>query len=274
VGPTLNGVGGPANAGSTMPKILVTNDDGIQSHALEALEIALGSIGHVTVVAPDREMSATSQCITINQTLRYQQLAANRFAVHGTPSDCVILASGRILKEKPSLVVSGVNRGANLGDDIAYSGTVAAAFEAALQGIPGIAISTYAGGNPDYMPAAKVAARLAAKVLQDGLPPDVILNVNYPEVWNGDFRLTRQGRRVGKTVLVENLDRRARQYSWLHEEPHSNHGYGGAVEPLTDFEAIAEGYVSICPLQLDRTAHLYFDHFTRWSELLDLEILK
>jgi len=223
-----------------MPEILVTNDDGIQSHALEALEIALGSIGHVTVVAPDREMSATSQCITINQPLRYQQLAPNRFAVHGTPSDCVILGSVRILKEKPSLVVSGVNRGANLGDDIAYSGTVAAAFEAALQGIPGIAISTYAGGNPDYMPAAKVAARLAAKVLQDGLPPDVILNVNYPEDWNGDFRLTRQGRRGGKTVLVENLDPRSRQYSWLHEEPRRNHGYGGAVEPLTDFEAIAK----------------------------------
>src|SRR6266705_153690 len=101
-----------------MPEILVTNDDGIQSHALEALEIALGSIGHVTVVAPDREMSATSQCITINQPLRYQQLAPNRFAVHGTPSDCVILGSVRILKEKPSLVVSGVNRRGNLGRSV------------------------------------------------------------------------------------------------------------------------------------------------------------
>jgi 5'-nucleotidase len=257
-----------------MPEILITNDDGIQSRALEALEIALSGIGHVTVVAPDREMSATSQCITLNQPLRYDQLAPNRFAVQGTPSDCVILASGRILREKPSLVVSGINRGANVGDDIAYSGTVAAAFEAALQGIPGIAISTYARGNPDYTPAAKVAARLAAKVLQDGLPPDVILNVNYPEYWNGNFRLTRQGRRSGKTALVENLNPRGRDYSWLDAELHANHGNAGPVETMTDYEAIAEGYVSICPLQLDRTAHLYFDHFTRWAELLDLEIPK
>src|SRR5437899_12335498 len=99
-------------------------------------------------------MSATSQCITINQPLRYQQLAPNRFAVHGTPTDCVILGSVRILKEKPSLVVSGVNRGANLADDIAYSGTVTAAFEAALEGIPGVAIDPYAGGHPTYIPAA------------------------------------------------------------------------------------------------------------------------
>src|SRR6266850_7909530 len=125
------------------PLILVTNDDGIQAPALEALEIALSDLGHVTVVAPDREMSATSQCITLNQPLRYQQLARNRYSVQGTPSDCVILASLRILKERPSLVISGVNRGPNIGDDIAYSGTVAAAFEAALQGSLGIAVSTY-----------------------------------------------------------------------------------------------------------------------------------
>ena len=123
------------------PEILVTNDDGIRSPALEALEITLADLGHVTVVAPDREMSATSQCITLNQPLRYHQVAPNRYAVQGTPSDCVILASLRILKERPALVISGINRGANIGDDIAYSGTVAAAFEAALQGIAGIAIS-------------------------------------------------------------------------------------------------------------------------------------
>src|SRR3989442_11527288 len=156
------------------PLILVTNDDGIQSPAFEAVEDALADLGHVSVVAPDREMSATSQCITLNQPLRFQQLAPNRFAVQGTPSDCVILASLRILRVKPALVISGVNRGANVGDDISYSGTVAAAFEAALQGIPAIAISTYARQNPDFTPAARVAARLAAKVLEDGLPPNGI----------------------------------------------------------------------------------------------------
>ena len=124
------------------PDILLTNDDGIQSPALDAMENALAPLGRVTIVAPDREMSASSQSLTLNQPLRYHKVAPNRYAVQGTPADCVILASLRILEYKPSLVVSGVNRGANVGDDIAYSGTVAGALEAALQGIPGIAIST------------------------------------------------------------------------------------------------------------------------------------
>jgi 5'-nucleotidase len=253
-------------------QILVTNDDGIQSPALEILQGALADLGQVTIVAPDREMSATSQSITLNQPLRYHQLGPNRYAVQGTPSDCVILASLRILKEKPDLVISGVNRGANVGDDIAYSGTVAAAFEAALQGIPAIAVSTYGRSNPDYAPAARIAARLAAKVLEDGLPPDVILNVNYPGEWNGGFKITRQGRRSGKTVLVENLDPRGREYFWLHEELHKNQEGFTAPESASDYEAISAGFVSICPLQLDRTAHTYTQHFTHWAKLLDLKL--
>jgi 5'/3'-nucleotidase len=249
-------------------EILVTNDDGIQSPALEALEATLNDLGHVTVVAPDREMSATSHCITLNEPLRYQQVGPDRFAVEGNPADCVILASLRILKAKPALVISGINRGANVGDDISYSGTVAAAFEAALQGIPGIAISTFARTAPDYIPAAQVAARLAARVLEDGLPPDVILNVNYPQAWNGEFKVTRQGRRASKPVLVENMDPRGREYFWLHEELHNEKEQHIDNEPITDYEAVAAGYVSICPLQLDRTSHMYFNHFVRWTELL------
>jgi 5'-nucleotidase len=252
-------------------RILITNDDGIQSPALDALAVSLSDLGHVTIVAPDREMSATSQCITLNQPLRYHQLGPDRYSVEGTPSDCVILASLRILKEKPSLVVSGVNRGANVGDDIGYSGTVAAAFEAALQGIPAMAVSTYARVNPEFTRAASVAARLASRLLEDGLPDGVILNVNYPEQWNGEFRITRQGRRASKPVLVENMDPRGREYFWLHEELHKNHDNPNGNEHLTDYEALAGGYVSICPLQLDRSAHIYFDHFTRWSGLLDLK---
>jgi 5'-nucleotidase len=250
------------------PQILVTNDDGIQSPALDALETALSGLARITVVAPDREMSATSQCITLNQPLRYHRLADNRYAVQGTPADCVILASLRILHRKPDLVISGVNRGHNVGDDVAYSGTVAAAFEAALQGIPGIAVSTFARVNPDFTEAAQVAARIAARVLDVGLPQDVILNVNHPEVWNGGIRLTRQGRKAGKTVLVENLDPRGREYFWLHEELHAQNSDPGN-QPLTDYAAVISGFVSICPLQLDRTAHLYFDHFTRWMDLLN-----
>jgi 5'/3'-nucleotidase len=249
-------------------QILVTNDDGIQSPALEALELSLSDLGHVTVVAPDREMSATSHCITLNQPLRYVQVGPERYSVQGNPADCVILASLRILKKKPTLVVSGVNRGANVGDDISYSGTVAAAFEAALQGIPAIAISTFARSAPDFTPAAQVVARLAARVLEDGLPPDVILNVNYPLDWNGEFKVTRQGRRASKPVLVENMDPRGREYFWLHEELHNEKEKSAAMEPMTDYEAVASGYVSICPLQLDRTSHTYFNHFIRWTELL------
>jgi 5'-nucleotidase len=249
------------------PEILLTNDDGIQSPAFDALEAVLAPLARVTIVAPDREMSASSQSLTLNQPLRYHRVAQNRYAVQGTPADCVILASLRILEHKPSVVVSGINRGANIGDDIAYSGTVAGALEGALQGIPGIAVSTFARENPDYQPAAQVAGRITAKVLQDGLPPDVILNVNFPAVWNGEIRLTRQGRRAGKTVLVENLDPRGREYFWLHEELHDQR----EAQPndiLTDYAALNAGFVSVSPLQIDRTAHAYFDRFSRWLEML------
>jgi 5'-nucleotidase len=216
-----------------MSQILITNDDGIHSPGLAALESVLGELGHVTVVAPDRERSAASHCITLGRPVSFHQLAPNRFAVEGTPADCVITAL-RILDEPPSLVISGVNRGSNMGIDILYSGTVAAAFEAALQDIPAIAVSAHSLADCDS--AAQVATRIAAHVLEHGLPPDVILNVNYPLVWNGEFRLTRQGRR--------------------------------SPEPLTDYEALEMGYVSISPLQINRTAHTHFEHFSRWAERL------
>ena len=219
-------------------EILLTNDDGVQSPALEALEKVLGHLGRVAVVAPDRERSAASHCITIHEPVAYHQIAPNRFAVQGTPADCVITALMRILDEPPKIVISGINRGSNVGHDILYSGTVAAAFEAALQGIPAIAVSAYEFENLDFALAAQVAARIAARVLEGGLPPDVILNVNYPRDWNGEFRLTRQGRRP--------------------------------AEPLSDYEALAAGYVSICPLQINRTAHLHLEHFTRWTEQLSV----
>jgi 5'-nucleotidase len=216
-----------------MLRILITNDDGIHSPGLAALASAISGLGDFTVVAPDRERSATSHCITLDRPLGCHELAPNRFAVEGTPADCVITAL-QMLDEPPSLVLSGVNRGPNLGSDILYSGTVAAAFEAALQGIPSIAVSAHA--RADCVSAARVAARIAAQVLEHGLPADVILNVNYPLEWNGEFRFTKQGRRLG--------------------------------EPLTDYEALQLGYVSISPLQINRTAHAHFDHFNRWTETL------
>lgn len=256
------------------PDILVTNDDGIQSPALEALAICLADLGHVTIVAPDREMSATSQSITLNQPLRYHQVGPDRYAVQGTPSDCVILASLRIFKKKPDLVISGVNRGANIGDDIGYSGTVAGALEGALEGVPAIAVSTYIRDNPDYMPAAQITARIAAKVLEDGLPPDIILNINYPERWNGILKVTRQGRISRRNVLVENLDPRGRQYFWLHEELHETGDRPVESGPMTDSEAVAAGFCSISPLQIDRTAYRYFNKFETWMEAMNATVEK
>ncbi len=211
-----------------MHEILITNDDGIDSPALGALEIALSGLGRVTVVAPDAERSATSHSITVHEPVIYHQVAPNRFAVQGTPVDCVIAALWRILEEPPSIVISGVNRGTNLGEDILYSGTVAAAFEAALQGIPAIAVSAYPGSDSHYMSAAQLAARIAARVLEEGLPPEVILNINYPQTWNGECRLTRQGRRALRAGVADNPE-------------------------VTDLEALGAGYVSISPLQISRS---------------------
>jgi 5'-nucleotidase len=247
------------------PSILLTNDDGIQSPALDILEKVLTPLGSISVVAPDREMSACSHSLTFNQPLRFHQWSKNRYAVQGTPADCVILAALKILKEKPDLVISGINRGANVGDDIAYSGTIGGALEGSLQGIPSIAISNFARSNPDYGPAADVTARLAAKVLKDGLPPGVVLNVNFPELWNGELKLTCQGRRSGRTVLVENLDPRGREYFWLHEELHkTQERRPNAPELMSDYEALSAGYVSITPIQLDRTAYAFADRMSSW----------
>jgi 5'-nucleotidase len=246
------------------PSILLTNDDGIHSPAFDALESALFDLGELTVVAPDREMSACSQSLTLNQPLRYHQVGNNRYAVQGTPADCVILASIKILERKPDLVISGVNRGLNVGDDVAYSGTVAGAFEAALQGLHGMAVSAYPRPEPDFVKAAQVTARIAAGVLRDGLPYDVILNVNFPEEWNGEIRVTRQGRRSAKTVLVENMDPRGREYFWLHEELHKTADGSTSDVVFTDYAAIRSGYVSVTPLQLDRTAHPFIDRMSAW----------
>ena len=250
-----------------MHSILLTNDDGIHSPAFDALEAALADIGTITIVAPDREMSASSQSLTLNQPLRYHQVAPNRYAVQGTPADCVILASIKILEQKPDLVISGVNRGLNVGDDVGYSGTVAGALEAALQGFWGIAVSTSPQPEPNFAGAAQVTARIAKAVLRDGLPRDVILNVNYPNEWNGQIRVTRQGRRASKTVLVENMDPRGREYFWLHEELHKSPEGSSSDIVLTDYIAIQSGYVSVTPLQIDRTAHPFLDRVAAWLKL-------
>ena len=252
--------------------ILLTNDDGIHSPGLTVLEESLAPFGSVITVAPDREMSATSHRITMNQPLRYQDAGPNRYSVEGSPADCVILACLRIFRQAPALVISGVNRGLNLGDDINYSGTVSAAFEAALQGIPAIAVSTFAGEKTDFASAAQVTARLAQRVLEHGLPPDVVLNVNFPQKWNGTVRLTRQGRQATQSVLVQSRDPRGREYFWLDEKIARTKGDANSPSIhtlMTDFVAVSAGYVSVSPLHLDRTAHAHVERFTDWLDGLE-----
>jgi 5'/3'-nucleotidase len=252
--------------------ILLTNDDGIYSSGLTALEESLAKVGSVVTVAPDREMSANSHRITLHRPLRYEHIGPKRYAVEGSPADCIILACLRILKHKPALVISGVNRGLNLGDDINYSGTVSAAFEAALQGIPAIAVSTFAADRTDFRSAARVTARLALRVMEHGLPPDVLLNVNFPQVWNGSVRLTRQGRQATQGELVQSRDPRGREYFWLDEKIARTKTDAANSSPhtlMTDFDAVGAGYVSVSPLHMDRTAHANVERFTDWLDGLE-----
>jgi len=233
--------------------ILVTNDDGIHAPGLSALAGALSALDEVTVVAPDRERSAVSHTITLSRPLRVARLADGRYSVDGTPSDCVHLAAFHILPKKPDLLVSGINRGGNLGDDVTYSGTVWAALEGRLIGIPSFAVSL-AGDEPgDYRAAAAFSARLARWVGSHGLPSDTILNVNVPDLPGLDLsrvRVTRQGRRRFAESVVEKTDPRGGRYFWI----------GGAVMPPeggadTDVGAVGEGFISVTPLHADMTNH-------------------
>lgn len=250
--------------------ILVTNDDGISSPGLTALEKQLAPLGRVITVAPDREMSATSHRITVHQQVRFLGAGKDRYAVvEGSPADCVIVASMQILKKPPALVVSGVNRGWNLGDDINYSGTVSAAFEAALQGIPAIAVSTFAHDKPEFVAAAQVVVRLAKRVIEHGLPPDVVLNVNFPQKWNGEVRVTRQGRQTVRNSSGEKVGSPVREYNWLFGKL-SGGKAAKVAKPvdnaqMTDYAAVSAGYVSVSPLHLDRTAHWHLELFSGWA---------
>lgn len=233
----------------TQPLLLVSNDDGIHSTGIQALVGALEPLGEVWVVAPDRENSAVSHALTLSRPLRLHEVGFRRFAVDGTPTDCIALALGHVLKGRQvQLVVSGINHGANMGDDVHYSGTVSAAFEAAVQGVPAIAVSLVAGNGWEFSHAARVARWLAAQVLERGMPEGTLLNVNVPPGVPRGVRLTRLGTHRYTEGVIEGLDPRGRKCYWI--------GGGEPVwQPIpgTDFVAIHEGFVSVTPLQRDMT---------------------
>ncbi len=192
------------------PLILATNDDGVHAPGIRALVAALQPLGEVHVVAPDREVSACSQSLTLKHPLRAERLEPRVHAVDGTPADCVNLAIVKLLPRRPDLVVAGINRGANLGEDIFYSGTVGGAREGTFFGVPAIAISLAARAEMDFGPAAELAARLTARVLEHGLPLRTLLNVNVPPGQPSGVAVTVQGRREHEGTILEGLDPRRR----------------------------------------------------------------
>ncbi|RQW87945.1 MAG: 5'/3'-nucleotidase SurE [Geobacter sp.] len=245
-------------------KILVTNDDGIHAPGILALAEALRKVGEVAVVAPDRERSAVGHALTLHHPLRALQLGPGIFAVDGTPTDCVNLGIHNLISFKPDIVVSGINRGANLGDDVTYSGTVAAAMEATLMGIPAFAVSLVTQGpGTHYDTAAKFAARLACLVHEKGLPSDTFLNVNVPDLSCHDLlpsSITSQGRRRYEGNIVGKLDPRGQKYYWIGSAELSFLDLDG-----TDFYAVSRGHVSITPLHLDLTNYTSFQVLRDWG---------
>jgi 5'-nucleotidase len=244
-----------------MPNILVTNDDGIDAPGLRALVGALDGIATVYVVAPDRERSAAAQSLTLVEPVFYRSVAEREWAVEGTPTDAVILALNKLLPERPDLVLSGINNGGNLGENVYYSGTVAAAMEGCINGIPACAISLTGKRNePDFSGAAKFARALAELALKEPLPKGVMLNANVPTNWNGGVRLTRQSPKITRNVLKEGTDPRGRTFVWLSEQKHIDES-----EPDTDYAAIFAGSVSLTPLELDRTHPEFLNHLSHWA---------
>jgi len=198
-----------------MPSILLTNDDGYQAEGLRTLAKELADFATVSIVAPSKEQSGTAQSLTLRQPIVCNQIAEREWAIDGTPADCVIVALHKLLPEKPDLVFSGINHGGNLGENAYYSGTVGAAREGALHHIPSVAVSLCSKKDKTkFDNAARVARAAAELILKEGLPDQVLLNVNVPEPWHGEVRFTRQSKKITRNQLHEGKDPRGRAYFW------------------------------------------------------------
>jgi 5'-nucleotidase len=242
------------------PVILVTNDDGIHAVGLGALAEALAPLGDIYVVAPDREQSAVGHALTLHRPLRVDRLGERRFAVNGTPTDCVNLGVLGLLPEPPVLVVSGINHGSNLGDDVTYSGTVSAAMEGTLLGVSSIAVSQVEGEASGFESAGQVAQLVAARVLVEGLPAKTLLNVNVPRGDVRGIRMTRLGHRVYRDKMVQEVDPRGRPYYWIGTGPPE-----WREDEASDIAAVHAGLASVTPLHLDLT------HFGALGRMADWE---
>lgn len=253
-----------------MTRILLTNDDGIQSNGLIKLEEALKEVGDVYVVAPASEMSGAAHSLTLARPLRIRQIDERHWTVDGTPTDCVTLALNKILTEenRPDICASGINHGGNLGDDATYSGTVAGALEATILGVPGLAFSLVARDGFDFREAAQFAVVAVRKVLAEGLPEGTLLNINIPRKEVKGVRVTRQGIKNARPVISEHIDPRGKPYFWIGEEYFNNSAAEG-----TDYHAIDQGFISVTPLKSDMTDHRALTAIESWADLKDTELL-
>ncbi|MGE4071420.1 MAG: 5'/3'-nucleotidase SurE [Lysobacterales bacterium] len=248
--------------------VLISNDDGVDAPGIQILAEHLATIGRVSVVAPDRDRSGASNSLTLDQPIRVVQLPDGRYRVAGTPTDCVHLALAGLLDADPAIVVSGINNSANLGDDVLYSGTVAAAMEGRFLGLPAIAVSlvTKDHQGQHYATAASAAVRIVSRLLEDPLPADTILNVNVPDrAWKDilGFEVTRLGHRHRSEPCIAQSDPRGRPIYWIGPAgPEQDAG------PGTDFHAVKAGYISITPITVDLTRYTALEKVASWVSTL------
>ena len=247
-------------------KILVTNDDGIASPGLHALAEALRALGEVWIVAPDRERNAVGHALTLHKPIRITRVDRRVFSINGTPTDCVNLALKRLVRGSPALVVSGINRGLNLGDDVTYSGTVSAALEGTIMGVPSIAVSQEGHHTFRFKVAADYARRIASTVLRYGLPEETLLNVNVPDrprALIAGVRITSLSRRRFDDPIIEKVDPHGRKYYWIA---------GTRVtwdrRKDSDHEAVRRGMVSITPVHLDTTDYAAIEKLRAWEPII------
>lgn len=245
-------------------RVLVTNDDGYVAQGIRTLAAAAARLGPVHVVAPDREQSATSHSLTLHHPLRVRDASQGMLVVDGTPTDCVVLALGELLPERPDVVISGINHGSNLGDDVLYSGTVAAAMESTILGIPSLAVS-YAGRDPERIGEWEglVGALLERLLVREAFPAETLLNINLPPVAPAEVkgvRVTSLGRRAYVGSLTRALDPNGREYFWIGG---GESRWWGSAD--SDFRAIREGYVSVTPLHLDLTNYGLMEEIAAWD---------
>ena len=248
---------------SDRPLIFVSNDDGHAAEGIQLLCEALEALGEVWMVAPERERSASSHSITLHKPLRVHRLAERRYWCSGSPTDCTYVGLNSVVPRKPDLMVSGINHGPNLGDDVTYSGTVGAAMEGTLLGVPSIAVSlTHIDGQPDFTGAMALACNLARDVLSQGLPEKILLNVNVPSGYDATkgLRPTKLGRRHYGRIVEERADPRGRRYVWI-----------GGTKPVfidspgSDVNADQEGIASVSPILVDATASSFVSELSSWG---------